>query len=178
MKIDLAGPRSRGLAMGLNEFAISRSRLPLGQLAILLHGTACGRAILTSASCFWPVDCCCPCSPSGKRAATPSMSSARPRPSLNHCRTVRSFIGPHGQTGTFRQRRKQGSPKNNSNDYRGLFPMIFAAAGLGLDHIGVLAGLYPAVWGVSQLATGGLSDRVGRKWLIAFGMWVQARGLR
>jgi len=68
---------------------------------------------------------------------------------------------------------------NNLNDGLawGLFPMIFAAAGLGLDHIGVLAGLYPAVWGVSQLATGGLSDRVGRKWLIAFGMWVQAIGI-
>ena len=65
---------------------------------------------------------------------------------------------------------------NNLNDGLawGLFPLIFAAAGLGLEKIGVLAGLYPAVWGVAQLVTGALSDRIGRKWLIAAGMWVQA----
>lgn len=55
--------------------------------------------------------------------------------------------------------------------------LAIAAAGLGLDAIGVLAGLYPAVWGLSQLITGGLSDRWGRKWLIASGMWLQAAGI-
>ena len=43
-----------------------------------------------------------------------------------------------------------------------------------VSRIGVLAALYPAVWGVGQLATGALSDRIGRKWLIAGGMWTQA----
>ena len=68
---------------------------------------------------------------------------------------------------------------NNLNDGLawGLFPLLFAAAGLGLGRIGILAALYPAVWGVGQLVTGGLSDRWGRKWLIAAGMWVQAVGL-
>jgi MFS family permease len=68
---------------------------------------------------------------------------------------------------------------NNLNDgvAWGLFPLHFAAAGLGVAHIGVLAALYPAVWGLSQLVTGWASDRLGRKWLIAGGMWVQAVGI-
>jgi MFS family permease len=68
---------------------------------------------------------------------------------------------------------------NNLNDGMawGLFPLFFAAANLGLDRIGILAAIYPASWGVLQLATGALSDRVGRKWLIVSGMWVQAAGI-
>src|SRR5207249_1079273 len=68
---------------------------------------------------------------------------------------------------------------NNLNDGLawGLFPLFFAAAGLSLDRIGMLAAIYPATWGVVQLATGALSDRVGRKWLIVTGMWVQAAGI-
>src|SRR5439155_16303208 len=68
---------------------------------------------------------------------------------------------------------------NNLNDGMawGLFPLFFAAAGLTLDRIGILAAIYPATWGILQLATGGLSDRLGRKWLIAGGMWVQAVGI-
>ncbi len=65
---------------------------------------------------------------------------------------------------------------NNLNDGMvwGVFPLFFAAAGLDLDEIALLAAVYPAVWGVSQLGTGALSDRIGRKWLIVGGMWVQA----
>jgi MFS family permease len=68
---------------------------------------------------------------------------------------------------------------NNLNDGMawGLFPLLFAADGLRLDQIGVLAATYPAVWSVGQLVTGGLSDRLGRKWLIATGLWIQAAGI-
>jgi MFS family permease len=68
---------------------------------------------------------------------------------------------------------------NNLNDGLawGPFPVLFAAAGLSVGRIGILAALYPAVWGLGQLFTGALSDRWGRKWLIAAGMWVQALGL-
>jgi MFS family permease len=68
---------------------------------------------------------------------------------------------------------------NNLNDGMawGLFPLVYAAAGLSLAEVGGLAAVYPAVWGVAQLFTGALSDRLGRKWLIASGMWVQAAGI-
>ena len=70
----------------------------------------------------------------------------------------------------------QAGMVNNLNDGLawGLFPLYFAAAGLSVARIGVLAALYPAVWGLGQLITGGLSDRIGRKWLIAGGMLTQA----
>ena len=68
---------------------------------------------------------------------------------------------------------------NNLNDGLawGLLPLYFAAAGLSVARIGVLAALYPAVWGLGQLITGALSDRIGRKPLIAGGMLVQAAAL-
>lgn len=68
---------------------------------------------------------------------------------------------------------------NNLNDGLawGIFPIFFAAGGLDVAHIGLLAGLYPGVWGVAQMATGTLSDRLGRKPLIVGGMWLQAVAL-
>jgi MFS family permease len=68
---------------------------------------------------------------------------------------------------------------NNLNDGMawGLFPLVFAAAKMDLAQIGTLAAIYPATWGLAQLFTGAWSDRVGRKWLIACGMWVQAIGI-
>jgi MFS family permease len=68
---------------------------------------------------------------------------------------------------------------NNLNDGLawGLFPVLFAAAGLSIDRIGLLVALYPAVWGIGQLVTGALSDRVGRKPLIVAGMATQAVAL-
>ena len=68
---------------------------------------------------------------------------------------------------------------NNLNDGLawGLFPVLFATAGLTVTRIGVLAALYPAVWGIGQLVTGAWSDRVGRKPLIVAGMLLQAAAL-
>ena len=68
---------------------------------------------------------------------------------------------------------------NNLNDTMawGLFPLMFAAAGMDLGQIGALVATYPLTWSVGQLATGALSDWIGRKPLITFGMWVQA-GIR
>jgi len=59
----------------------------------------------------------------------------------------------------------------------GLLPLFFAGAGLGLGSIGLLAAIYPGVWGVLKLPAGALSDRVGRKPLIVAGMWTQAAAL-
>jgi MFS family permease len=68
---------------------------------------------------------------------------------------------------------------NNLNDGMawGLFPLVYAGAGLDLARIGTLAAIYPATWALCQLATGALSDRIGRKLLIVAGMWVQAVGI-
>jgi MFS family permease len=68
---------------------------------------------------------------------------------------------------------------NNLNDGMawGLFPLVFAAAGMNLAQVGMLAAIYPATWGMAQLVTGALSDRSGRKPLIVWGMWVQAAGI-
>ena len=73
----------------------------------------------------------------------------------------------------------QAGMVNNLNDGMawGLLPLYFASQGLSLERISFLAALYPAVWGSAQLVTGGLSDRTGRKWMIALGMLVQAAGI-
>lgn len=59
----------------------------------------------------------------------------------------------------------------------GLFPMLYASLSYDLKTIGILAAIYPASWGLMQIATGYYSDKSGRKWPIAFGMWVQALGI-
>ncbi len=68
---------------------------------------------------------------------------------------------------------------NNRNDGLawGLFPILFATTGMSITRIGILAALYPAVWGAGQLVTGLLSDRIGRKQLITLGMLTQAGAL-
>jgi MFS family permease len=73
----------------------------------------------------------------------------------------------------------QAGMVNNLNDALawGIFPILYAQHGLDVVHIGALAAVYLGVWGVGQLATGALSDRIGRKWLIAAGMWVQAAAI-
>src|SRR5438445_10631768 len=73
----------------------------------------------------------------------------------------------------------QAGMVNNLNDGMvwGLIPVFLAARGVTLDRIGVVTATYPLVWGMGQLATGALSDRWGRKWMIASGMWVQAAGI-
>src|SRR5262249_55530477 len=73
----------------------------------------------------------------------------------------------------------QAGMVNNLNDGLawGIFPLFFEKSGLSVGQIGVLAALYPAVWGVGQLVTGALSDHIGRKRLIAGGMFVQAAAI-
>lgn len=179
MKIDLAGPRSRGLAMGLNEFAgyfaVAIAAWATGYIAAR-HGLrpepfylgvvflACG--LLLSAFAVRETHA---------HVAHEAASAGTPSEILSSAEIFRLT--------TWKDRNLSSATQaglvNNLNDGLawGLFPLIFAAAGLGLDAIGVLAGLYPAVWGLTQLITGGLSDKIGRKWLIAAGMWLQAVGI-
>jgi MFS family permease len=183
MKIDLAGPARRGLAMGLNEAAgygaLATTALVTGLIAEE-WGLRPGPFILGLAYA----------------ALALGLSSVAVRETRGHAqleavghvsRTVAS--GPALSTRqvfvltSFRERAlsaaSQAGLVNNLNDGLawGLFPLYFAAGGLSVQAIGVLAATYPAVWGVGQIATGPLSDRWGRKRLIAAGMGTQAAAL-
>lgn len=181
MKIDLAGPKNRGLAMGLNEFAgyfaVAGSALATGYIA--------SRWGLRPEPFYLGV---------AYVALGLGLSAALVRETHHHVAHEAKLAGDLTRKDAPTQREvfwrttltdrelsavTQAGLVNNLNDGMawGLFPLIFTAAGLGLAEVGWLAALYPAVWGASQLVTGALSDRVGRKWLIAGGMFVQALGI-
>ena len=180
MKVDLAGPHDRGLAMGLNELA--------GYLAVAASALATGAIAARSGLRPEPFLLGVIYVVLGL-----GLSWAFVRETRGHAQQEASLVaaGPQDAPSpravfwrtTFTDRElssvTQAGMVNNLNDGAawGLFPLIFAAAGLGLGEIGLLAALYPAVWGATQLFTGALSDRLGRKGLIVGGMWVQALGL-
>lgn len=179
MKIDLVGPRQRGLAMGLNEFAgyfaVAASALATGWLAshyglrpqpFYLGVVYVSAGLLLSVVLVRETrqHVTHEMQMHGEPAEVPSQREIFLRTSVKD-RNLSSV----SQVGLV----------NNLNDGMawGLFPLVFAAAGMSLRQIGMLAAIYPAVWGISQIYTGALSDRIGRKWLIVGGMWVQATGI-
>lgn len=179
MKIDLVGPRQRGLAMGLNEFAgyfaVAASALATGWLAshyglrpqpFYLGVVYVSAGLLLSVVLVRETrqHVTHEMQMHGEPAEVPSQREIFLRTSVKD-RNLSSV----SQVGLV----------NNLNDGMawGLFPLVFAAAGMSLRQIGMLAAIYPAVWGISQIYTGALSDRIGRKWLIVGGMWVQAAGI-
>lgn len=182
MKIDLAGPRNRGLAMGMNEFAGYFSVA----LAALATGWIAANYGLRPEPFYLGV---------AFVAIGLLLSIAAVRETRGHAAVEAKGVSASGSQAdkpgagevfksvTWKDRNlssvTQAGLVNNLNDGMawGLFPLVFAAAGLGLEKIGVLAALYPGVWGIAQLLTGALSDRLGRKWLTASGMWVQALGI-
>ena len=180
MKIDLAGPKQRGFAMGLNEAAgygaVAVTALATGYIAqqaglrpepfflgIAYVGLGLG------ISFFFVRE---------TRAHAHHEASNRATTNDTHKQSLSTkeiFI-----LTSFRDKAlsscSQAGLVNNLNDGLawGLFPIFFLAAGLSISRIGILAALYPAVWGLGQLYTGALSDRIGRKPLIVGGMIVQA----
>jgi MFS family permease len=181
MKVDLVGPQRRGLALGLNEFA--------GYFAVGLMSWVTGYIAAHAALRPQPFYLGIAISVVGllvsvlfvretrayvhlEAASAPSTSSGV-RPSLGNVFYVTSV----GNVSLFAA--CQAGLVNNLNDGMswGLYPLFFAAYGLGVGSIGVIKAVYPIVWGVLQVATGPLSDRVGRKELIAGGMIVQAVGI-
>lgn len=184
MKIDLVGPQQRGLAMGLNEFAgylaVAGSALATGYVAAH-YGLRPQPFYLGIAFV----------------AVGLLLSALAVRETRHHvAHEVRHhYVDTGAGAGAELSAREifrrtslsdrnlssvsQAGLVNNLNDGMawGLFPLFFAAAGMSLHQIGVLAAIYPAVWGIGQLFTGALSDRIGRKGLITWGMWVQAAGI-
>lgn len=184
MKIDLVGPRQRGLAMGLNEFAgylaVAFAALGTGYVAQAYGlrpapfylGSAFAVAGLLLSVLFVRDTRGHVAAEAGSQGAGSSASRREVQLSTRHVLTASwrdPALGAASQAGLV----------NNLNDGLawGLFPLFFAASGLDASRIGVLAFVYPAVWGVGQLWTGAWSDLWGRKALIAGGMLIQAVAL-
>jgi MFS family permease len=187
MKIDLVGPARRGLAMGLNEaagyLALAATALATGYLAAH-HGLRPAPFLLGIAYAALGLGLSTLAVRETRGHAHTEAASHTPRANGNHHHLHAALSSRRVFTQTsFREpalsSASQAGMVNNLNDGLawGLFPILFASAGLSVTRIGVLAALYPAVWGLGQLVTGAWSDRVGRKWLIAAGMGVQAGAL-
>lgn len=179
MKIDLAGPEKRGLAMGLNEFAgyiaVAAAALLTGFIAArygyrpepFYPGVAfVALGLLLSIFVV-------------RETSAYAAHESRAHSSRAQVLTAREIF----VRTTVRDRNLSSVTQvglvNNLNDGMawGLLPLFYAASGLTVGRIGILAALYPAVWGVGQLFTGACSDRVGRTKLIAGGMLIQAGGI-
>ena len=185
MKIDLVGPKQRGLAMGLNEFAgylaLSLSALSTGYLAAtyglrpapFLPGIAFALAGLILSVLF--------VQETRAHAKQEAKTSALPLASATFSKTP-SFreiflLASWKDRALFAV--SQAGMVNNINDGMvwGLMPLLLIRAGVSIERIALIAAVYPGVWSLSQLITGPLSDRWGRKWMIAAGMWVQSVGI-
>ena len=183
MKIDLAGPAQRGLAMGLNEAAgygaVAVAALATGYIAahaglrpepFFLGLAFAGLGLGVSAAAVRETH-----GHARHEARQHQQAAGAPRGEL----TTRDVVVLASLRDRSLSAACQAGLVNNLNDGLawGLFPLLFAQHGLSISQIGVLAALYPAVWGLGQLATGWWSDRVGRKRLIVAGMWLQALAL-
>ena len=180
MKIDLVGPRRRGLALGLNEAAgyggVAVAAAISGWLAaelaprdVLVAGAAGIALTALAVSVAFVRDTAGHVRAEQERhhdsdEHAPRLAEAFPdasyrRPSLRAC--------------------SQAGLVNNLNDALawGIIPLFLAANGASPSRVGLVAGLYPGVWGIGQILAGQWSDRVGRKPLIVAGMLLQAAAL-
>jgi MFS family permease len=175
MKIDLVGPARRGLAMGLNEGA------GYGALAL----TAFATGLLAEQFGLRPVPFLLGLAFAAVGLGVTVLFVRETQPYADDEAAATTTTGRQSMsqvmlTTTLRQpalsAASQAGLVNNLNDGMawGLLPLYYAAAGLSLAQIGILAALYPAVWGLGQPLTGALSDRLGRKGLIVGGLFLQA----
>ena len=172
MKIDLVGPRRRGFALGLNE---ASGYLAVSAAAAIAGFLAANYGIRPGPYLFAEGLAVC-----GLLLSMFARDTSR-HVELESAGAVRTeSLGKLATEISFRDRTMssacQAGLVNNLNDGLAwaLLPLFFAAYGLGLREIGVLASIYPAVWGAGQLGTGWFSDHVGRKPLIVAGMLLQS----
>ncbi len=181
MKIDLVGPVRRGLAMGLNEFAgyasVGLSALLTGWLAqtyslrpepFLIGFVIALAGLLLSIFAVRETR-----GHAMQEALIHGDDQEDQKPSF---RTVFARAS-WGDRNLFSASQAGLVKMLNDGLAWGLLPVYLAMAGLAVGQIGMIAAVYPIVWGVGQLFTGAASDRLGRKWLIAAGMWVQAASI-
>jgi len=180
MKIDLAGPERRGVALGLNEAA--------GYGAVALAAAITGVIAASYGPRPWPF-----LLGIGIAVTGLVLSVGLVRETHQHAREeARQCHDQHAAGQSFRDTFLtttlrdpslssvcQAGLVNNLNDALvwGLIPLFLAAHGLSVGRIGVVAAAYPATWGLAQLGTGAWSDHVGRKPLIVAGLWLQALGI-
>ena len=178
MKIDLVGPRRRGLALGLNESAgylgVAAAALATGALAgsyapreVVWIGAALIAAAGLAVSVLFVRD-------TAGHVALEQRGHGAPRRL-----PLRSAFAEASRRSPVLRACSQAGLVNNLNDALawGLVPLYLAANDASLVEIGLVAALYPAVWGAGQVATGWISDHIGRKPLIVAGMLVQAAAL-
>lgn len=183
MKIDLVGPAKRGLAMGFNEAS--------GYIAVAATALATGLIADRYGLRPEPFYLGLAFAALGLGISTLFVRETRGHAHHEAANHTASADHLHGELTTgqifrltsFKEKAlssaSQAGLVNNLNDGLawGLLPLYFAEAGLSVARIGILVALYPMVWGLGQLITGGLSDRIGRKPLIAGGMLTQAGAL-
>jgi MFS family permease len=191
MKVDLVGPQRRGLALGLNEFA--------GYLAVGLTAWLTGYLASVYALRPQPFYLGVGFAGVGLLLSWFFVRETRGHALLeakHHVTVPAKGVAPTPSPGALRPSLKeifvltswkdralfscsQAGLVNNLNDGMswGIYPLFFSSYGLGVAAIGVLKAVYPAVWGITQVIFGPLSDRLGRKWLIAGGLAVQAVGI-
>ncbi|MCB0766814.1 MAG: MFS transporter [Flavobacteriales bacterium] len=171
MKMDLVGEKDRGLAMGLNEFA---GYIAVGLMAFLTGYLAAhygprpvpfqvGIAIAVTGlllTLLWVKDTAHHVAAEGATSTIPKLKNVFVETSLQH-RTLGSIT--------------QAGLVNNLNDGMlwGLLPVLLLNEGLDQGRIGLIAAVYPAVWGIGQLFTGKLADHINRRSLLIIGMMLQ-----
>ncbi len=179
MKIDLVGARYRGLAMGWNEFAGYGAMATTAWLTGWLAQVYGLRPVpfypgllLVAAGLLLSV------SLARETKAYAGQEQDNRKSSGNELSQLEVFRRTSLSDRNLSSASLDGLTTNLKDGLAwGLFPLFFSAAGMNLNQVGILTAMYPAVWGVLQLFTGSLSDRIGRKRLIYAGMWVQAAAL-
>jgi MFS family permease len=183
MKIDLVGPTKRGFAMGLNEAA---GYVAVGLTALLTGYLASQYGLRPQPfyiGIFYTI--------AGLLLSVLIIKDTRKHAHLESSQIKSTSSGEAAhkpallwvfKETTFKNRNlfavSQAGLINNLNDGMswGVFPLLFISAGVSLEGVGWIKAIYPVVWGLGQIITGPLADRIGRKPLIVWGMIIQALG--